>query len=173
MKTLFLLRHAHTESRVLADFDRALDDRGREEAKALAVHIQTQKIIFDFVMCSAALRALETLEPLRPVIGTEKIEISNNFYNVSENDILLHIKHISDEWKKVLYIGHNPGIAFAMLRFSESFPEFLKERVHPATLVEFQLPFDKWEDLTWGEGKIIEVFRPVIAPKEPPSPRES
>ncbi len=173
MKTLFLLRHAHTESRVLADFDRTLDGRGREEAKALAVHLQTQKLTFDFVMCSVALRALETLEPLRPVIGTQQIEISNNFYNVSENDILHHIRRISDTWGKVLYIGHNPGIAFAMLRFSETFPDFLKEGVHPATLVGFQFSLDKWEELSWGEGKIIDVFQPMLAPAASPVPKES
>ena len=173
MKTLFLLRHAHAESRGLADFDRTLDDRGKGEAKALAVHLQTQKLTFDFVMCSSALRVLETLEPLRSVIGTKEIEISNNFYNASDNDILHNIKRISDEWEKVLYIGHNPGIAFSMLRFSEIFPQSLKEGIHPATLVGFQLPIDKWQNLTWGEGKIIDMFQPTLAPATSPAPKES
>src|SRR3990167_8449156 len=141
MKTLYLLRHAHTESRGpgMSDFDRALDDQGRAEAEAIGQYVQKNSLSFDFVMCSAALRCQETFEPLRQFIKTADSEISVGLYNIPEDDILEHIRQVSDDVKHLLYIGHNPGLAFAILKLAQKIPEFLNEGIHPATLVGFQL----------------------------------
>ena len=169
MKTLYLLRHAHAElkERSYSDFDRPLDERGQQEAEAVATYIKEKKLTFDFVMCSAALRTRETLEPLRAVVGTEAIEVSESFYNSPEDLILKHLQKISNEWKSVLYIGHNPGIAFTALKFAKTFPDVLMQGVNPATLIGFHFPFDQWVDLDWREGEIMDVFQPSLAQEEP------
>lgn len=175
MKQLYLLRHAHAVSTglSLSDFDRPLDERGQEEGVAIADYLHRKGITFDFVMCSAALRAQETLEPLRPIIGTNAIEISENFYNISEDKILDHLKQLSDEVGNVLYIGHNPGIAFSVLKFAKVIPSFLLEGVSPGTLVGLQFSFDKWMDLEWGSAELIEVFQPGLIETESLAPPES
>lgn len=175
MKILYLLRHAHAGPRdtSFSDFDRPLDVLGHAEADAVAAYCQSKKITFDYVMCSAALRTLETLEPLRPVIGTEAIEISENFYNSPEDLILKHLQKVSDEWEKVLYIGHNPGIAFTALKLTKVFPEILTMGVTPATLVGFQFPLDHWKDLEWWSGEITDVFQPSPELVKSPAPEES
>ena len=162
MKTLYLLCHAHTtpSGLGLADFDRPLDKRGQQESQALAQYLTKQKITFDFVMCSAALRAQETLEPLRPVIGTTAIEISESYYNISEDVILSHLQELPDTINKVLYIGHNPGIAFSILRFSTKIPQLVMEGITPGTLTGFTFDLQQWEDLNWGQGDIIDIFQP-------------
>jgi len=175
MKTLYLLRHAHAVPRELSlsDFDRPLDERGQNEAKAVANYLSEKKITFDFVMCSAALRTQETLEPLRDVIGTDAIEIAETFYNVPEDQIHHHLKHVSDDKDKVLYIGHNPGIAFASLKFVKVFPDFLiEEGIKPATLIGIHFPLDKWADLDWWQGEIMDVFQPNLPSTEAPVPTE-
>ncbi len=175
MKTLYLLRHAHAGSRqtAYADFDRPLDDRGREEAEAVAAYLQEKGISFDFVMCSAALRTQETLEALRPAVGTKDIEISEKFYNIPEDEIRHHISQLPDTIEKALYIGHNPGIAFAILRLAKAFPDFLNQGVDPATLVGFQVSIDKWEELAWGLGTITDLFQPTLAPAKSVAPEGS
>jgi len=172
MKILYLLRHAHAEPREtsLSDYDRPLDEQGQSEAEAVASYLQNKKITFDFVMCSSALRTQETLEPLRPHLGTDAIEISEDFYNSSEDRILRHLQRISNKWERVLYIGHNPGIAFTALKFAKVFPQSLMEGVAPAVLIGFQSSINKWEDLTWGQGEVIEVFQPNLSSQKPPSP---
>lgn len=162
MKQLYLLRHAHTvpHGLGLSDFDRYLDEKGQEESQKIAEYLIQKKITFDFVMCSSALRAQETLEPLRSVIGTKAIEISENFYNISEDKILGHLQQVSDDKNKVLYIGHNPGIAFSILKFFEVIPPFLMEGVTPGTLTGMQFSLDHWKDIDWGKAEIIEVFQP-------------
>lgn len=170
MKTLYLLRHAHAEGRgtSISDFDRPLEELGLTEAQAIADYIKTKGLSFDFVMCSAALRTQQTLEPLRSVVGTTDIEISESFYNSPEDKILKSLQHISDEWNKVLYIGHNPGIAFTAFKLTKTFPEILIEGVTPGTLIGFQLPLDHWSELEWWAGEIIDVFQPEIPPSTPP-----
>jgi len=175
MKTLYFLRHANAEPRPtnFADYDRPLVEKGWEEANAVAEYIQSKGLSFDFVMCSSALRARETLEPLRSVINTQDIEVSEKYYNIPEDSILKHLKHLSSHLGSVLYIGHNPGIAFAIFKLASAFPEFLKEGVFPATLVGFHLAIDKWGDLEWGMGELIDLFQPPHGPEESPSPMES
>lgn len=165
MKTLYLLRHAHAESRptAYADFDRPLNEKGQEEAETVAAYCQTKGLTFDFIMCSAALRAQETAEPLRATASAGGIEISEKFYNIPEDHILNHLKRLPHKAETVLYVGHNPGIAFTILRLSNALPDFLKDGVEPATLVGFQLSIDKWEELNWGVGEIIDVFHPKLA----------
>lgn len=174
MKQLYFLRHAHAEPHGLgfSDFDRPLNERGQEEGKAVANYLHRKEVTFDYVMCSAALRAQETLEPLRPILGTNTIEISENFYNIAEDKIIDHLKHISNNWQKVLYIGHNPGIAFSILKFSKTIPSFLMEGITPATLTGFQFSLDNWIDLGWGEGEIIDVFQPSLVGIEAPVQQE-
>lgn len=175
MKILYLLRHAHSEPRehTLSDFDRPLDETGQKEAEAVAQYLAKKAITFDFVMCSAALRTQETLESLRPFIGTSAIEISENFYNNTDDQILKYLKKIPDEKQKVLYIGHNPGITFAALKLTNIFPEVLKEGVTPATLIGFTLSLDKWADLEWWKGEIIEIFQPPLPVLKSRAPEES
>jgi len=173
MKTLYILRHAHSEpgGAILSDFDRPLDERGQAEAGAIARYFQQSGRQFDYVMCSAALRAQETLEPLRPILGTQAIELSENFYNISEDKILSYLRLIPDEMNNVLYIGHNPGVAFAILKLAGSVPDFLKDGIKTATLVGFQFPIYKWKDLDWREGQIWDVFQPSPGATEAPAPK--
>ncbi len=168
MKTLYLLRHAHAVPKELSfsDFDRPLDERGSKESDEVADYLKENGITFDYVMCSASLRTQETLEPLRAVVGTDALEISENFYNSPEEDILKHIRLVSNDKTKILYIGHNPGVAFAALKFAKVFPDVLMEGITPATLIGFEFPIDKWEDLNWGEGEIKNVFQPSLSQPE-------
>ncbi|MBY0502119.1 MAG: histidine phosphatase family protein [Alphaproteobacteria bacterium] len=175
MKTLYIIRHAHAEPRgtSLSDFDRPLDERGREESSLVADYISQKGIQFDLVMCSAALRTQETLEPLRSVIGTREVQISQSFYNASEDKILTQVQHIAERMNTVLYVGHNPGVAFAILKFAVVFPEFLLEGVKPATLVGFRFSVQAWGDVRWREGEIIETYQPPLSASEAPGPKES
>jgi len=175
MKQLYLLRHAYTvpHNLGLSDFDRPLDERGQKESQEIAAYLIQKKITFDFVMCSAALRAQETLESLRPILGTKAIEISGNFYNIPEDIILRYLQQISDAKNKVLYIGHNPGIAFSILKFSPVIPPDLGGGITPGTLIGMEFSLDHWENLEWGTAEIIDIFQPGLLETKSLSPQES
>jgi phosphohistidine phosphatase len=175
MKRLYILRHAHTEPQGLglADFDRALDQQGREEAEVLGKYLDQTKQTYDFIMCSAALRCQETLEPLRRFSITGKIEISENYYNISEDEILEYLRQAPDDAESLLYIGHNPGVVFTILKLVRTIPDFLKEGLKPATLIGIQVPIDKWSDLVWHDGDIIDSYHPNLDAGDTPEPMKS
>lgn len=175
MKTLYLLRHAltHVRERGLADYDRPLLEEGREQAQAVADYLKKNKVTFDFVMCSGALRARETFEYLRSVVGTEDVEIAESFYNSPEDKILSHLHEVSNNWNRILYIGHNPGLAFAAYKFTTKFPQDIVQSVTPATLIGFQFPIDDWSELEWWQGQVIDLFQPPPPSEGTPEPTES
>lgn len=175
MKTLYLLRHANAASRQLnfTDYDRPLDEIGDAQANAVAEYIKEKNIIFDYIMCSGALRAQETLEPLRTVLNIEDIETSETFYNISDEQILNALRKVSDLKEKVLFIGHNPGLTFTIIKLAKVFPQVINEGFTPASLIGFQLPVDSWADLDWWQGQVIDVFQPSLPSEEAPLPEES
>lgn len=175
MKTLYLLRHAHTERQSLggSDYDRALDEQGLEEADALGQYLKDKNLTFDYAMCSAAIRAQETLEPLRSYVTSGQIEVSTDFYNITEDQILKNIQNVPDNVERLLYIGHNPGIAFAILRLALKVPPDLTEGVKPGTLVGFQIPINSWSELNWKSGEVIDMFHPTLGSEDTPEPMQS
>ena len=66
MKSLHLLRHAKSSWKGpgLNDHDRPLNKRGRQTAKMMAAYLRRAKIAPDLVICSTAVRAQQTLDPI-------------------------------------------------------------------------------------------------------------
>src|SRR5258705_13680819 len=66
MKFLHLLRHAKSSWKDpgLNDHDRPLSKRGRQTAKMMAAYLRRAKIAPDLVICSTAMRAQQTLDPI-------------------------------------------------------------------------------------------------------------
>ena len=75
MKTLHLLRHAKSSWKDpgLDDHDRPLSRRGRETARGIAAYLRRAKIAPDLVICSTAVRARQTLDPIAKAIKPPKV----------------------------------------------------------------------------------------------------
>ena len=113
MKKLFLLRHAKAErgGDGLPDFDRALNDRGRKEARAVGTFIRKQNVGLDLVLSSSAVRARETTEL---VLGSGELALEVRYdqriYEAGPLRLLEVISQLEDEMSAVLLVGHNPGL---------------------------------------------------------------
>jgi phosphohistidine phosphatase len=113
MKTLFLLRHAKAENGGddSPDFDRALNDRGRKEARAVGTFIRKQNVGLDLVLSSPAVRARETTEL---VLGSAELALEVRYdqriYEAGPQRLLEVISQLEDEMSAVLMVGHNPGL---------------------------------------------------------------
>ena len=86
MKTLYLLRHAKSSWKDpgLDDLDRPLNKRGRETAKTMAAHLRRAKITFDLVLCSTAVRAKQTLEPIAKAIKPPRVVFESRIYGLGK-----------------------------------------------------------------------------------------
>lgn len=90
-----------------ADFDRPLSDRGRREGPLAGEWIRARIGGIDAVLCSGAARTRETLQ----VTGIDApTTYADQIYEASPGDILAQIAETSDDVRRLLVIGHAPGI---------------------------------------------------------------
>jgi len=112
MKTLHLLRHAKSSWKEpgLDDHERPLSKRGRAAASAIAKHMKRTAIAPDIVLCSTAVRAKETLEPIAKKLKPAKVIFEAGIYEVAENELWKHLGSLPEQADTALMIGHNPGL---------------------------------------------------------------
>jgi phosphohistidine phosphatase len=121
MKTLYLLRHAKSSWKDpgLDDLDRPLNKRGRETAKTMAAYLRRAKIKPDVVLCSTALRAKQTLEPIAKAIKPPGVAFESRIYEVAQPE-LLNLRDLPESVESALMIGHNPGLHDLALALAEA-----------------------------------------------------
>lgn len=111
---IFLVRHAHAAWALpgMRDFDRPLDDRGREEAARLAAAMAVNAFEPDMIYCSNARRCLETLGILQARSSAKlRIDYSDALYAGSHDAYLDQIASEHDKAiRSIMIIGHNPMI---------------------------------------------------------------
>lgn len=109
---VFLVRHAHAAWGLpgTRDFDRALDERGREEAARLAATLSVNGFEPDMVCCSNARRCVETFDIVNASAGGKfRVEYSDALYAASHDAYLDLIASVCDAGtRSLMIIGHNP-----------------------------------------------------------------
>lgn len=111
MKRLYLLRHAKSSWKdpELKDFDRPLNKRGHRDAQRMAEYMREKAYHPDVILCSSALRTVETLDPiLKKLHYNNKLEFLDSIYE-SDWKVLKKEVEKRDE-DSVMLIGHAPGI---------------------------------------------------------------
>lgn len=171
MKTIHLLRHAKSswDSPELVDHDRPLAKRGRKDAEALAAQLAIAPIAVDVVLCSTALRARETLEPLRAGLGRDvRIRFASDLFHASPETILGLLRALPKRVDHVLVVGHSPGLDALVGRLAEhgdhALRDALTQRLPTCTLVTLTAPIDRFEDLAPGSATLIAARRAGHAP---------
>jgi len=108
-REIVILRHAQAEPGAAAqrDFDRALSERGRDEAKAVARWFSEHGLRFDRVVSSPAARARETAELAVPA-GTS-VELDAAVYDATPGTLLTVLDRHAGGGRTLL-VGHNPGL---------------------------------------------------------------
>ena len=167
MRALTLLRHAKSswgDSR-LGDFDRPLNDRGREAARRLGEEMKQREMRFDQVLASPAVRVRQTLYKVAEGYGERFDAVFDERIYMAGLDALLEIvRDIPDDSEKPLLVGHNPGLEQLLLRLTSDDDRGLRGKVagkYPTgALAVVELPADRWREITEGSGKIVELILP-------------
>ena len=113
MKDLLLLRHAKSSWKdpELADFERPLNERGRQAAELVGRYIARENVGIDLIISSPAVRARQTIElVLRSAKRSVELRFDQLIYEASPTRLLEIISQIEDERQSVLLVGHNPGM---------------------------------------------------------------
>src|SRR5690348_3595826 len=118
-KLLLLIRHAKSSWDDIGqkDFDRPLNERGKNDAPAMAKKIRKEKDVeLDAIVSSPAKRALETAKYFAKEFDIKKKHIIEvpKLYEPTIDAFYDAVANIDDDYKAVALFSHNPGItAFA------------------------------------------------------------
>lgn len=114
MKTLLLVRHAKSDwgNLSLADFDRPLNERGKEDAPAMALRLNTKKIKIDAFIASPAKRAKRTAAIFAKQYGVDKEDIifRDELYGAATTVFYDVILTADNKFGSIAIFSHNPGI---------------------------------------------------------------
>lgn len=155
-RTLLLLRHAQTEDVRPGghDLDRRLTADGREQARAVGAHLAGQGLTIDAVLCSAAVRARQTLAALGlPLPEASRLDISSDYYDAGADTLVDALRHLGEDCRTVLLVGHAPGVPAVAYELAD--PELsdpkavaaIDGRFPAATLARLEFT-GSWSDLT-------------------------
>lgn len=142
MRYLTLVRHAKATPAApgASDFERTLNDRGRDQCRQLREWATDPEALGRFgptiALVSAAARTRETFA--RAFDETSFVsarEFSELIYNgrrdVSAEDVLIDLAAIDPVVTSLLVVGHNPTMAELMFTLVEKLPRSLREGHYP------------------------------------------
>ena len=159
MKTLLVLRHAKSSWKddSLADHDRPLNKRGKQEAPIMGKLIRDMDLVPDLIFSSTAKRARSTVELVVEESGYEgDVVYSRELYAADSEATIKSLSELADEYDRVMVVGHNPGL--------EQLVEELTGEYQPlstASLALVQLPIQSWAELLGEDkGKLENIWRP-------------
>ena len=167
---VFLVRHAHAGWALpgVRDFDRPLDERGREEAARLAATMTVNGFNPDIVYCSNARRCVETLDVLLARGGdAPAVERTDALYTAGYTAYLDVIGATLDESVgSIMIVGHNPMIedaAHALLQNDlTAYEEALGAGFPTAGLLILDCAA-KGEAAISGDARFVALLSPVDA----------
>jgi phosphohistidine phosphatase len=163
---LWLLRHAKSSWRdpELPDRLRPLAPRGVRATRTLAGHVREAGIGPDLVLCSPAVRAVQTWEGVAAgaVAGTA-VEIDEALYGAGAHDLLDRLRRVPPSVGSVLLIGHNPAMQDLGEGLIGSGDPGLRERLAAkfptGALATLELA-GTWPDLDWGAATLVAYVVP-------------
>jgi phosphohistidine phosphatase len=164
-RTLLLLRHAeavdsHPGAR---DIDRELTARGARQAREVGKFLRDQGIEVDAVVCSSAVRARQTLDQLALPVKSNRVRISEDYYNAGVDTLLDALRALPADSSVALLVGHAPGVPGLALELAD--PEgsnsaavtTLEQRFPAAAIARVEFA-GSWADL--AEAALVGIRYP-------------
>jgi phosphohistidine phosphatase len=159
MKTLLLLRHAKSSWKddSLADHDRPLNSRGKEDAPRMGRLIAAENLVPDLIVSSTAKRARKTAAAVAEHCGySSEVRKLDELYLAPPDTYIEMLRRLSDDVRRVVVVGHNPGMQMLVTVLSGAVEEF-----PTAALAQVELPIDAWSDLMREtRGELVRLWRP-------------
>jgi phosphohistidine phosphatase len=172
MKRLLIFRHAkagpHDEAH---DKERALIERGRNDAALVGRAMRDRGYLPDLVLCSSAKRTVETWEHAAPELGAKpEVRFLHELYDAPEKSILNTIRGARESAPVLMYIGHNPGLenlARKLVQGSEDNAEkkritAMNKKFPTSAVAVIDFDVNAWGDIDVGEGALTDFLTPAI-----------
>lgn len=171
MKRLLVFRHAkagpHDEAH---DKERALVERGRNDAGLMGRAMREKGYVPDLVFCSSAKRTVETWEHAAPALAAQpEIRFLDSLYDAPEKSLLKTIRGVREPATVLMYVGHNPGLenlARMLLRKPADAAEkrrvaAVREKFPTSAVAVIDFDADTWQDIEPEEGTLADFVTPA------------
>jgi phosphohistidine phosphatase len=159
MKELLILRHAKSSwaNSRLADHDRPLNKRGRQDAPLMGRLLRHGDLIPDLIITSSAKRALTTAELVALNCDYEaNLQVTRALYHAGPASYLAQLRRVDEVHKRVMVVGHNPGMEALVEELTGHY-----ERMPTAALAHIVLPVERWADCHDNiTGNLLNLWRP-------------
>jgi phosphohistidine phosphatase len=163
-RRLYLLRHAKSSWKEagIPDHDRPLASRGRKAAKAMAVHLEAQRVRPELVLCSSATRARQTFERVEP-LGAREVHIERELYGADAATLLGRLRDVPEPVASVMVIAHNPGLEDLVRLLAPDHDE-LGTKFPTGALATLAFADREWAALERGTTELVDFVRPRELP---------
>jgi len=162
---LLLLRHAKSAHPPnVDDFDRPLNEEGKQAARLIGSFIRKHAFDPVLVLCSTARRTQETLEYLLKAMDHQPQVRHDAGLYLAEVGKLLQIIHAQSSVSPLMIVGHNPGVhelgvSFLADKSTGEANRFL-HKFPTAAFAVFDFDINSWSELNPGTGRLLRYVRP-------------
>lgn len=167
-KQLLVLRHGKSDwKQNVSDFDRPLNSRGEQASQRMGSWIQQQHLVPDYIICSPAERAKNTVIRLCMAMGLNdnQVHYIQDLYAADLDAVLKALSGCPETTKRVLLVGHNPSFERLLMHLHKSSLQIADDgKLLPtATLAVIAMP-DNWCLLEKGCAEVLSITRPAMLP---------
>lgn len=172
MKILGLFRHAKSDWQDprARDFDRPLNQRGRDGAAVMGRHIRDYGLRWDRTLASPAVRCAETIEIACHAAGRPvAVNWDRRIYLASSATLIDLLREQDGEGgespRSILMVGHNPGLEdliFDLVPDDGSSPlrDVVEVKFPTAAYAVLECDIERWSDLTERCARLVHLTRP-------------
>ena len=158
MRQVWLLRHAKSswDDPTLADEDRPLAPRGIRDAATMGSYLASVEPP-RLVLCSAGLRARQTLAAVLPSLGSPlEISIESGLYTFDADVVIERLRALGNVEPSIMVVGHNPALEETAARLSaeSELRTRLQAKFPTAALATIELPDTPWASIREGTGTL-------------------
>ncbi len=164
-RQLLILRHGKSDWSVDSnDYNRPLKKRGKHAIKKIGFWLQQQNQIPDYIISSCAKRAHDTAKRICQTIGLseQQVHTDSRLYAAGLNDLLSVIADSPIDAKRVLLVGHNPGLEMLLMHLHDGCLDTPDDGklLATATLATVSMP-DNWDRLSKECANVLSIIRPA------------
>lgn len=164
-RRLVVFRHAKSDWPAnVADHDRPLAPRGKQDAPAAGRWLRSQEWQPDHVVCSTAKRARQTwLLAAEQMHDPPHASYDERVYHAGAGELVDVLRELDDDPRTVVLVGHNPSLQELVLDLADDGVGDTLRRARTkfstAALAVLTVP-DPWPQLVTGKATLAELVVP-------------
>jgi phosphohistidine phosphatase len=157
MKYLYLVRHAKSswDFLELADFDRPLNKRGKNNAPEMGLRLAARGLKLDAIVSSPANRAITTAKVIADELDfpQQNIQEKDAVYLATSAELVQLIYSFPDAHKSIMLVGHNPGFTDLANFLKE--PDYYIGNVPTCGVVAIEFTVNHWAKIKKHCGRML------------------